>query len=101
MESLKRSHLLRAHHPVVFFSNGLGDHLLSLPAIRALCQLFPDALTLVCQQRARSLFFSDLSFRRVYGGELHASSARLFDPRAVYQEIRECDLLISLNPWHS
>lgn len=102
IESIERSALLGAQHPVALFSNGLGDHLLSLPALRAISRLFPRVLTLVCQPGARRLFFSDISLRAVCESGMRIDSgARNFDAYLVSQEVKECDLLISCNPWHS
>ena len=46
--------------PALFFANGIGDHFLSLPAIRALEQLFPGRLALVCQLGASNFFASNI-----------------------------------------
>jgi hypothetical protein len=44
----------------VFFSNGHGDRILNLPALRALAVIFAPRLTLICNEGSGSLFFSDL-----------------------------------------
>jgi ADP-heptose:LPS heptosyltransferase len=95
--------LLEARHPAVIFSNGFGDHLLNLPALRALAQLFPQRLTLVCQTWARETFFSDLPLSHVCEVDMHSGDdgSRVFDAEGVALNIGPCDLLISLNPWHS
>jgi ADP-heptose:LPS heptosyltransferase len=94
--------LLTAQNPVVIFSNGIGDHLLNLPALRALTALFPESLTLVCREGARETFFSDLSLRAVFEVDMQLSGdGRIFDADALARAVRQCDLLLSLNPWHS
>lgn len=94
--------MLEARHPAAIFSNGIGDHLLNLPALRALAALFPQRLTLICQTGARETFFSDLSLSRVCEVDMHVTDGgREFDAEAVASNIGCCDLLLSLNPWHS
>jgi ADP-heptose:LPS heptosyltransferase len=94
--------LLRARNPVVIFSNGIGDHLLNLPALRALASLFPGRLTLICNNGAREMFFSQLSLKAVFEVEMQLShGARIFDAKSLARAVGPCDLLISLNPWHS
>lgn len=90
-----------ARAPAVIFVNGIGDHLLALPAMRALAQLFPNRLTLVCE-RGRPTLFSGICFRDAL--ELNITTGpdlRSFDPGTVVSMLPGCDLLISLNTWHS
>jgi len=53
----------KARWPVAIFANGIGDHLINLPAARALAALYPDGLTIICRQGVGQLFFSDLPLR--------------------------------------
>jgi hypothetical protein len=105
-------HLLRqAENPVVFFSNGIGDSLLSLPAMRALTALFPKRLTLICPRAANRLCYFALPFRRVVElqtvsengqrGGMISLSPELFDARHAAAEVGSCDIFFSLVPWHS
>ena len=55
-----RLDLSEVRRPVVFFSNGHGDRILNLPALRALAAIFAPRLTLICNEGSGSLFFSDL-----------------------------------------
>jgi ADP-heptose:LPS heptosyltransferase len=87
-------------HPVVFFINGLGDHLLVLPALRALAKLFPERLTVVSSVGMSSLFFRDVQFKRVIDCELDPI-LRSFDARSLAAAIGDCDLLLSPILWHS
>jgi ADP-heptose:LPS heptosyltransferase len=91
--------MLQATHPVVLFVNGIGDHLLTLPALRALASLFPARLTLVCLPGARETFFSDIPLRALC--ELHDVSQYdgevAYDPREVATRIGTCDLFVCLN----
>ncbi|HEV2990105.1 MAG TPA: glycosyltransferase family 9 protein [Candidatus Angelobacter sp.] len=52
-------------HPVVIYnSGGIGDHLMSLPALRALAKLWPHRVTVVCVRGAGPLFFNDIALLR-------------------------------------
>jgi ADP-heptose:LPS heptosyltransferase len=94
--------LLEARRPVVIFSNGIGDHLLNLPALRALAALFAERLTLICQAGAKDTYFSDLPFFRVCEAYMQmADGGRRFDAEDMARNVGTCDLLLSLNPWHS
>ncbi|HVG38599.1 MAG TPA: glycosyltransferase family 9 protein [Pyrinomonadaceae bacterium] len=94
--------LLEAEYPAVFFINGYGDHLLALPALRALAALFPGRLALICARGARSEFFRDLDLRAVIEIEIRwTKSGRVFDAGATARRVKSCDLLLSLNPWHT
>jgi ADP-heptose:LPS heptosyltransferase len=91
-----------ARYPAVLFCNGIGDHLLNLPALRALAALFPARLTLVCQRGAKAVFFADVAFRAVFEVDMTwTEKGWLFDADEVARKVTQCDLLISLNPWHT
>src|SRR6266516_2903876 len=94
--------MIEALQPVAIFGNGLGDHLLILPALRALAELFRGRLTLVCMPGARNSFFSDLPLRSVCEAHMNkVNGGRVFDAQAVATAVGTTDLLLSLNPWHS
>jgi len=94
--------LLSASRPVAIFGNGLGDHLLVLPALRALADLFDGRLGLVCMAGAPGIFFSDLRLRSVSETVMQSvDGGKRFDADTVAREVGTCDLLLSLNPWHS
>lgn len=94
--------MLPARSPVALFGNGWGDHLLALPAIRALESLFPGQLTLVCVPGAHQTFFADLPLHRVYEVPMTGTGeGRRFDAEAVAGHVGATDLLVSFNPWHS
>lgn len=90
-----------AARPAVMFSNGLGDHLLNLPAVRALAHLFPHRLALLCQPGAGETFFHGLPLRRVVETPMAIEPrGKRFDAAAAARELGATDLLLSLNPWH-
>jgi ADP-heptose:LPS heptosyltransferase len=89
-------------HPAVIFGNAIGDHLLALPALRALASLFPARLSLVCMPGFRRRLFPELHFRSVCEVEMRPRGGRRrFDSLDVARRIGPCDLFLSLNPWSS
>jgi ADP-heptose:LPS heptosyltransferase len=99
---LTQPSLKRFKYPAVIFGNALGDHLLALPALRALASVFPSRLSLICMPGFRRVFFSDLRLRSVCEVEMRRRGRqRVFDAAAVAKRIGKCDLFLSLNPWRS
>lgn len=104
--------MIDAKYPIVIFGNAIGDHLLVLPAIRALGEIFAGRLSLICHPLAKQSFFNDIAFRGVYevnmslipsvGEDRYVQYFRTFDSAHLIEAIQNCDLLISLNTcWHS
>lgn len=94
--------MLSCEKPVVFFGNGIGDHLLNLPAIRALASLFQGRMTLVCMPGSKDVFFSDVRVSACVEVVMpRAGACREFEARDLAVRIGKCDAFISLNPWHS
>jgi len=90
--------------PVVFFANGLGDTVLALPALRALTTLFPDRLTLVCDQGVWPALLGELALRQVVQTPMRRNVpdwTREFAVAEVLHAVGGCDLFISLAPWMS
>ena len=88
--------------PVVIFGNATGDHLLALPAFRALASLFPHRFSVVCMPGFRRTFFADLPLRSVLEVKMRGRRRpRTFNAAAVARRIGKCDLFLSLNPWRS
>ena len=100
-----------AEQPVIFFSNGIGDSLLTLPTMRALLEMFPGRLTLICPPEASLLCYSCLPFRRVVtlpivtrkmdGDSVVRRDPRFFDAQLAAAEVGSCDVFLSVVPWHS
>jgi hypothetical protein len=89
--------------PVVFaYNGGIGDRLCNLPALRALSYLFDGRLALVSSEGDRDLYYSDLPLREVYEIDMRMISVGwTFDAEALAHRIGRCDLLLSINPWHT
>lgn len=94
--------MLNAEYPIAIFANGYGDNLLALPALRALTSLFPHRLALICPYGMGQLFFSSLPLRVLYECEMiQVSKGRVFDADEIGDCLGVCDLLLSLNSWHT
>lgn len=94
--------------PVVLFLHGIGDALLALPSLRALCTIFPERLTLVCESPIRDWFYGELPVARILTLDsvwlCCGTSARndaIFDAERLATMIGPCDLLIPLMSWRS
>lgn len=91
--------LSAVRNPVLLFMNARGDHLLNLPAIRALAVAFEGNLTLVCRTGARRTYFGDVELARVV--EVPAACIGLqycFDEVFVADALGDTDLFMCLNP---
>ena len=85
----------RFRSPAAFFVNGIGDHLMALPALRALAALMPGRLRLLCMPGAERLFFAELELAAVH--HIHHLRAAV-NPAAASRlaaEIGTCDLFLS------
>jgi ADP-heptose:LPS heptosyltransferase len=118
---------LDAEAPVAIWNyGGIGDHILGLPAVRALADLFAGRLTVISYPGVKELFLSALPLKAVVETETYdrfgqrirldrvkeakanevlpvrlGSSMWMFDYRNLARTVRGCDLLLSLNPTHS
>lgn len=98
-ELLKKA--LNSEAPVLFFINGIGDNILNLPALRALGELFAGRLSLICGGSALFMF-DDLPVKRAIKIQVESSAyGREFDVDSVAEETGNCNLFLSLVPWHS
>lgn len=90
----------QVRHAVVFFSRGLGDHLLALPTMRALCALFPGKLTLLVSHSAPDLLFGGAEFARIVELEMNFrdADALMYDPRHAARQLGPQDLFLSVLP---
>lgn len=95
--------LTQAETPVAFFSNGIGDAILTLPALRALIRLFPERLTLITHGSAGYLdLLKPLATRQ----QLYIKSGNKCDwdyddIKQLATSVGKCDLFVSLVPWYS
>jgi ADP-heptose:LPS heptosyltransferase len=87
-------------HPVAFFMNGIGDHILNLPALRALAHSTEGKLTVICAAHPASYVFDELP-ARIVRVKREPTGPQEFDWRAAGQAVEQCDLFVSLVPWSS
>jgi ADP-heptose:LPS heptosyltransferase len=93
-----REKLLAATAPVVFVRGGIGDYVVSLPAVRALAELFEDRLVLVCAKGPYKFLFDDLPLARCVTPEFQLNE---FDVGKAVLRTGHCDLFMSLATWDS
>src|SRR5262245_53318485 len=101
---MKSWHFRNAEAPCVVFMNGIGDHVLVLPAIRALVSLYPRRLKIVAHRAVAELFFDRLAAERIVAVQSYAFAHVIgfhFDVEAVVREIDAADLFISLSTGRS
>lgn len=92
---------MNASDPALVFLNGIGDHFINLPAIRATAELFPGKLRVICRAGSAELF-SDLPTDLIH--EIHwglDQRDQVLASDYVADLLNACDLLVSLNPWHT
>jgi ADP-heptose:LPS heptosyltransferase len=91
--------LLDAARPTLLFMNARGDHLLNLPAIRALASMFTGRLTLLCRHGAHATYFRGIDFARVFEVDSFCRNLQyFFDAEDAAKKLGETDLFICLNP---
>ncbi|HAS41487.1 MAG TPA: hypothetical protein DCS93_13480 [Microscillaceae bacterium] len=85
-------------NPCVLFSNGLGDHFIALPTMRALAHLFKDRLTLVTQELSHTeVIFQEVAFKHILRTK-HFNNQK-FDAQELIKALEPYDALISITPW--
>ncbi len=88
------SNLLKVSSVAVFFANGIGDTLLSLPALRALAHIFPNKLTLICPEYNFYIGLSELRAARFV-------VPQTFSVDDILARLERCNMFLSLTPWLS
>jgi ADP-heptose:LPS heptosyltransferase len=94
-ETLDGVHARLFSSPSVYLSNGIGDQLLTLPAVRALDTLFPRGLQLLLREGLLSFFYRDLNVTdpvRVWWMDPDAGT---IDFTRTLRTARASDLLVS------
>ena len=85
-------------NPAVLYYNGIGDHLMTLPAVRAFSGALGGRMTLVCLPIASEVFRGVGARRSLYiGPGTDCWKGGDFDARKLAQRLQPCDLLVSLN----
>ena len=89
--------------PCVFFANGIGDHFMTLPTLRALGVLFPNQITLItAKNQFTPYFFKEVPIARYVEIDLwdDESDERRLDIDTIL-DAGDFDLFIHLCPWDS
>jgi ADP-heptose:LPS heptosyltransferase len=85
-------------NPAVLYFNGIGDHLMTLPAIRAFSGAFGGRITLVCLPIAKEVFRGVGARRSIYiGPGTDCWKGNDIDANKLAEQLQPCDLLVSLN----
>lgn len=85
-------------NPAVLYYNGIGDHLMTLPAVRAFSGAFDGRMTLVCLPIAKEVFRGVDARRSIYiGPGTDCWKEDDFDADKLAVRLQPCDLLVSLN----
>jgi ADP-heptose:LPS heptosyltransferase len=90
--------------PVIFFSSGIGDGVLALPALRALCWGFEGRASLVLKKGPDKFLFDELRTRQVCFLDMWQSNVGLgseFATESASELLRGCDLFLSFVDWQS
>jgi Glycosyltransferase family 9 (heptosyltransferase) len=86
--------------PALFFANGIGDHFLALPTIRAICSLWPGLVTLYCARYGINELWEALPLHKIVEIEMKSvQEKRDFDVDKLTTCLLDNDLFISLVPW--
>lgn len=87
---------------VILFGGGIGEHLMILPALRALAELFPQKLAWMGFPPVLKDLYLDVHFTAVYTDCMRKENGKVkVDVNRASQVLREDDLLISLCTWFS
>jgi hypothetical protein len=88
--------------PVILFTNGIGDAVLNMPALRAITRALRGRSTLICDTGPQSFLFEELDLvRRVPVSSVPDARGRILPTDVILQIVSRCDLFISLAPWMS
>jgi hypothetical protein len=91
-------------NPVIFFSSGIGDGVLALPALRALCFGFEGKANLVLKKGPDKFLFDKLSARRILFLDMWQAGDGAgieFETETASLLLRGCDLFLSFVDWKS
>jgi hypothetical protein len=86
----------------VFFLNGIGDHLMTLPALRSLVHVLPPRVVLFVIPELQRVVLSELAVAGTAPLSLSTPKGRhRFELENAGSLPKGMDLFVSLNPWHS
>jgi ADP-heptose:LPS heptosyltransferase len=87
---------------VLAFTNfGIGDRLLTLPAMQALTHMLPGQLTVVCDRFAAANMYSALNVRRFVEVEELCDDKIYYNIESLAEKLDGVDFLTVFNTWHS
>jgi ADP-heptose:LPS heptosyltransferase len=87
---------------IVFFANGIGDHVLALPTLRAISACKQGKIILLHSTSAPLFIFEDVPIERRLAVQMHRTqSGREFEFDHLIDELRNAQVFCSLVPWPS
>ncbi len=92
-----------AKRPCLIFSNGLGDHFMILPTLRAISLIFKGELSVIVQKFSfvPDIFF-EINLKEIIEIDFFDEGDNSgFNVESLAPQIINCDFLISLNTWES
>jgi len=84
--------------PAVLIVNRLGDQLMALPAVRALCTLFPQGVQLLLGEDMRAFFYRGLPVGEPVRLRWSGADEEGIDADRAAAAATGCDLLVCLSP---
>lgn len=83
--------------PAVFLVNGIGDQLITLPAVRALTSRYPSGIQLLLGEGMLSFYYQDLPIARVTRVWWKDGEQQIIDVERAAAAALPCDLFVSLS----
>jgi len=83
--------------PAVFLVNGIGDQLITLPAVRALCARHPSGVQLLLGEGMLSFFYQGLPISRITRVWWRDGGQQRIDVERTAAAAAPCDLFVSLS----
>jgi hypothetical protein len=85
----------------ILFANGIGDHIMTLPALRALASVLPSPVGLYAMPELRRVVLTDVDVAGDVPIRLYSEEGRNRLDLPADDPYPNVDVFASLNPWHS
>ena len=91
------THIDTFDHIVIFFCNGIGDAFMTMPAIRALREIFTKKITLVCPESHENWWYDELMLDEVIPISFDLFEHHIeFDINELSQKVFNVNVVVSL-----
>lgn len=93
LEDIKKS-----QYPILYYFDGIGDAIIALPTIRAICNYFSGKLSIICSFFPEPWWLYDLPLKQIILAETIVTEDNLiFDSRAIVEAAGPCDLCFAVS----